>query len=144
MPGHEILLPCKLPPFYFFFLILYGFDAFCRFNSQENVCGLCGNYDGNANNDFTTRSQEQVIDPLHFGNSWKVSTSCPESLVVQNPCANNPYRQAWAQKQCSIINSDTFAACHSKVLSPLQTQSLFPFYFLSVQVMDVGVQASTQ
>ncbi|KAK2868903.1 hypothetical protein Q7C36_000774 [Tachysurus vachellii] len=80
-----------------------------------NVCGLCGNFDGNANNDFTTRSQEVVIDPVTFGNSWKVSPTCPEALAVSDPCANNPYREAWAQKQCSIINSNTFAACHSKV-----------------------------
>ncbi|KAK3533881.1 hypothetical protein QTP70_033001 [Hemibagrus guttatus] len=80
-----------------------------------NVCGLCGNFDGNANNDFTTRSQEVVINPGSFGNSWKVSPTCPEALAVSNPCANNPYREAWAQKQCSIINSDTFAACHSQV-----------------------------
>ncbi|XP_046713225.1 mucin-5AC [Silurus meridionalis] len=80
-----------------------------------NVCGLCGNFDGNANNDFTTRTQEVVIDPLIFGNSWKVSPTCPEAMAIQDPCTNNPYREAWAQKQCSIINSDTFAACHSKV-----------------------------
>ncbi|MCJ8738057.1 hypothetical protein PDJAM_G00031110 [Pangasius djambal] len=80
-----------------------------------NVCGLCGNFDGNANNDFTTRSQEVVIDSVKFGNSWKVSPSCPEAFAIQAPCANNPYREAWAQKQCSIINSDTFATCHSKV-----------------------------
>ncbi|KAB5559480.1 hypothetical protein PHYPO_G00029630 [Pangasianodon hypophthalmus] len=80
-----------------------------------NVCGLCGNFDGNANNDFTTRSQEVVIDPIKFGNSWKVSPSCPEAFAIQAPCTNNPYREAWAQKQCSIINSDTFAACHSQV-----------------------------
>ncbi|TSM20287.1 Mucin-5B [Bagarius yarrelli] len=80
-----------------------------------NVCGLCGNFDGNANNDFTTRSQEVVIDPASFGNSWKVSPTCPEAFAVSNPCAKNPYREAWAQKQCSIITSVTFAACHSQV-----------------------------
>ncbi|XP_053369527.1 mucin-5B-like [Clarias gariepinus] len=82
---------------------------------RGNVCGLCGNFDGNANNDFTTRGQEVVVNPLTFGNSWKVSPTCPETLTVQDPCTNNPYREAWAQKQCSIINSDTFAACHSQV-----------------------------
>uniref|UniRef100_A0A8B9HTT1 VWFD domain-containing protein n=1 Tax=Astyanax mexicanus TaxID=7994 RepID=A0A8B9HTT1_ASTMX len=79
------------------------------------VCGLCGNFDGNANNDFTTRSQELVVNALDFGNSWKFSPTCPEAMVVQEPCAHNPYREAWAQRQCSIINSDVFSACHSKV-----------------------------
>ncbi|XP_029626319.1 mucin-5AC-like [Salmo trutta] len=82
---------------------------------QGLVCGLCGNYDGNANNDFTTRAQATVVDPVEFGNSWKVSSSCPSVSAVVHPCASNPYRASWAQKQCSIINSDVFAACQNQV-----------------------------
>uniref|UniRef100_A0AAZ3PKC1 MUC5A protein n=1 Tax=Oncorhynchus tshawytscha TaxID=74940 RepID=A0AAZ3PKC1_ONCTS len=82
---------------------------------QGQVCGLCGNYDGNANNDFTTRAQAIVVDPVEFGNSWKVSSSCPSVSAVVHPCASNPYRASWAQKQCSIINSDVFTACQNQV-----------------------------
>lgn len=79
------------------------------------VCGLCGNYDGTANNDFTTRSHAVVVNPLVFGNSWKNLPSCPDAEVITSPCTANPYRQSWAQKQCSIIQSDVFLACHSIV-----------------------------
>ncbi|XP_013768755.1 mucin-5AC-like [Pundamilia nyererei] len=82
---------------------------------QGQVCGLCGNYDGNSKNDFTTRSQEIVADVLQFGNSWKVSSSCPSAELISDPCASNRYRAAWSQKQCSIITSVTFQSCHSKV-----------------------------
>ncbi|XP_039982431.1 mucin-5AC-like [Xiphias gladius] len=82
---------------------------------QAQVCGLCGNYDGNSKNDFTTRSQETVPDVLAFGNSWKVSSSCPNAQLISDPCASNRYRAAWSQKQCSIIISVTFQSCHSKV-----------------------------
>ncbi|KAJ8371615.1 hypothetical protein AAFF_G00306800 [Aldrovandia affinis] len=82
---------------------------------EGHVCGLCGNYDGNGNNDFTTRSQAVVVNSLEFGNSWKVSPSCPNAEFVRDPCTSNPYRQSWAQKQCSIINSNVFTACHSQV-----------------------------
>ncbi|KAG7278144.1 hypothetical protein CRUP_019454 [Coryphaenoides rupestris] len=82
---------------------------------QGKVCGLCGNYDGNIKNDFTTRSGVKVVDILDFGNSWKVSGSCPDAQQIRNPCNANPYRAAWSQKQCSIINSVTFQSCHSKV-----------------------------
>ncbi|XP_029578016.1 mucin-5AC [Salmo trutta] len=82
---------------------------------QGQVCGLCGNYDGNANNDFTTRAQATVVDPVEFGNSWKVSSSCPSVSAVVHPCTSNPYRASWAQKQCSIIKSDVFTACQNQV-----------------------------
>ncbi|XP_074004840.1 mucin-5AC [Numenius arquata] len=82
---------------------------------QGHVCGLCGNYDGNGNNDFTTRSQSVVGNVLEFANSWKVSSSCPNANHTKDPCTANPYRKAWAQKQCSIITSEVFAKCHSQV-----------------------------
>nr|XP_028561325.1 mucin-5B-like [Podarcis muralis] len=86
-----------------------------RDDFKGQVCGLCGNYDGNGMNDFTTRSQSVVSDVLEFGNSWKVSPTCPEAKCTKDPCFKNPYRKSWAQKQCSIINSKAFAACHSQV-----------------------------
>uniref|UniRef100_A0A3Q2ZJH8 Mucin-5AC-like n=1 Tax=Kryptolebias marmoratus TaxID=37003 RepID=A0A3Q2ZJH8_KRYMA len=82
---------------------------------QGQVCGLCGNYDGISKNDFTTRSQETVTDVLEFGNSWKVSSSCPNAQLISDPCTSNRYRAAWSQKQCSIITSSTFQSCHTKV-----------------------------
>ncbi|KAM3624851.1 uncharacterized protein V6R79_002720 [Siganus canaliculatus] len=84
-----------------------------KFRGQ--VCGLCGNYDGNIRNDFTTRSQETVTDVLQFGNSWKVASSCPNAVLISDPCSSNPYRAAWSQRQCSIITSATFTSCHSQV-----------------------------
>uniref|UniRef100_A0A8C4TAB5 Mucin-5AC n=1 Tax=Erpetoichthys calabaricus TaxID=27687 RepID=A0A8C4TAB5_ERPCA len=82
---------------------------------KGHVCGLCGNYDGNANNDFTTRSQSVVVNALELGNSWKVSSSCPDAKGHKDPCLSNPYRQSWAQKQCSIIKSQVFKTCHPQV-----------------------------
>uniref|UniRef100_A0A9L0RAU9 Mucin 5AC, oligomeric mucus/gel-forming n=1 Tax=Equus caballus TaxID=9796 RepID=A0A9L0RAU9_HORSE len=82
---------------------------------KGRVCGLCGNFDDNAVNDFTTRSQSVVGNALEFGNSWKFSPSCPDAPAPKDPCSANPYRKSWAQKQCSIINSATFATCHAHV-----------------------------
>ncbi|POI33944.1 hypothetical protein CIB84_002304, partial [Bambusicola thoracicus] len=82
---------------------------------KGQTCGLCGNYDGNGINDFTTRSLSVVENVLEFGNSWKVSSTCPDANFVKDPCSTNPYRKSWSEKQCSIINSNVFAACHSQV-----------------------------
>ncbi|TFK08675.1 antigen KI-67 [Platysternon megacephalum] len=90
-------------------------SIFIKLSPDFKVCGLCGNYDGNGINDFTTRSQSVVGDVLEFGNSWKVSPTCPDANSTKDPCATNPYRKSWSQRQCSIINSEVFAACHSQV-----------------------------
>ncbi|XP_068168185.1 mucin-2-like [Antennarius striatus] len=82
---------------------------------KGKVCGLCGNYDGNIRNDFTTRTKEVVVEDHEFGNSWKVSPSCTDIKTPKNPCDTYSYREAWAQKRCSIITSDVFASCHLKV-----------------------------
>ncbi|XP_066438453.1 mucin-5AC-like [Eleutherodactylus coqui] len=82
---------------------------------EGKVCGLCGDYDGNGNNDFTTRSLSVVEDVFEFGNSWKVSPTCPDAKEPKDSCRANPYRKSWAQKQCSILNSKVFSACHAQV-----------------------------
>lgn len=79
------------------------------------MCGLCGNFDGNANNDFMKHDGEEVTDPVVFGNSWKSNPGCPDVSNVMNPCEKNPHRSAWAIKQCSIITSPVFSDCHSRV-----------------------------
>ncbi|XP_035885930.1 mucin-5B [Phyllostomus discolor] len=86
-----------------------------RQDYKGRVCGLCGNFDDNALNDFTTRSQSVAGDALEFGNSWKFSPSCPDAPAPRDPCTANPYRKSWAQKQCSILNGAVFQACRSQV-----------------------------
>uniref|UniRef100_G3NQD7 VWFD domain-containing protein n=1 Tax=Gasterosteus aculeatus aculeatus TaxID=481459 RepID=G3NQD7_GASAC len=82
---------------------------------KGKICGLCGNYDGNIKNDFTTRNKEVVVEAFDFGNSWKVSPTCPNAGKHTSPCTLYSHRQAWALKHCSIIKSPVFAGCHSKV-----------------------------
>ncbi|XP_043980323.1 mucin-2-like isoform X2 [Gambusia affinis] len=82
---------------------------------KGKVCGLCGNYDGAIKNDFTTRSNEIVVNPTEFGNSWKLSSSCSDVNSTLNPCALYSNRRAWAEKHCIIIKSEVFSACHDKV-----------------------------
>lgn len=93
---------------------------------QGKLCGLCGNYDGNIKNDFTTSNKLTVVEELDFGNSWKGSPTCPDAKPPKDSCNLYSHRYAWALKQCSILKSKVFASCHSKVgklkLKPLQLQ----------------------
>ncbi|KAM9605086.1 mucin-2 isoform 1-T1 [Morphnus guianensis] len=82
---------------------------------KGKVCGLCGNFDDKSNNDFTTRSGLQETNALKFGNSWKQSSVCPDITQEIKPCDVKPHRKSWAEKECSIIRSEVFKICHSKV-----------------------------
>ncbi|XP_022110836.1 mucin-2-like [Acanthaster planci] len=82
---------------------------------KGHVCGLCGDFDGNALNDFRTRGGEIEATPNAFGHSWRTIDSCPEPPDPVHPCEINPERFYWAQSACSIILKFTFSACHDVV-----------------------------
>ncbi|XP_061577623.1 mucin-2-like [Cololabis saira] len=79
------------------------------------VCGLCGNFDGDGQNDFTIQGQMEVSNVLDFGNSWKVHSSCPDVEEHFDTCEGAPKRLYWAKMMCSIITGETFKECHNKV-----------------------------
>ncbi|XP_022362267.1 mucin-6 [Enhydra lutris kenyoni] len=83
--------------------------------SQGALCGLCGNYNGNMKDDFETRSNYVASSELEFVNSWKDSPLCGDAGLALDPCSLNAFRHSWATRKCGIINSPTFAACHSQV-----------------------------
>ncbi|TWW75979.1 Mucin-5AC [Takifugu flavidus] len=82
---------------------------------KGKLCGLCGNFDGNIKNDFTTSNEETVVEAIDFVNSWKLSPTCPDAKPPKDSCGLYSHRHAWALKQCSILKSKVFASCHSKV-----------------------------
>ncbi|XP_013358360.1 PREDICTED: mucin-6 [Chinchilla lanigera] len=84
-------------------------------SSQDTLCGLCGNANGNMKDDFETRSRYVASSELEFVNSWKESPLCGDTRAAVEPCSLNAFRRSWAERKCSIINGQTFAACHSKV-----------------------------
>lgn len=90
---------------------------------QGEVCGLCGNFDGDGQNDFTTQGQMVVSNPLEFGNSWKVSSTCPDVEENVDACEAAPQRHHWAKIMCSIITGTTFKDCHHKVRNGCDLES---------------------
>uniref|UniRef100_A0A3P8Z7L8 SCO-spondin n=1 Tax=Esox lucius TaxID=8010 RepID=A0A3P8Z7L8_ESOLU len=84
---------------------------------RGRVGGLCGNFDGDTENDFTTRQGIVESTAELFGNSWKVSPSCPDvtDQDLRDPCAINPHRVTWARQRCAVITQDLFSPCHPEV-----------------------------
>ncbi|XP_041591515.1 mucin-19-like [Vulpes lagopus] len=79
------------------------------------VCGLCGNNNGDLKDDFITRHSTEAIGALEFGNSWKTSQKCSDTLQQNFPCDSNPYCKTWAVQKCEIIRDSIFKECHHKV-----------------------------
>uniref|UniRef100_A0A8C9YIB5 SCO-spondin n=1 Tax=Sander lucioperca TaxID=283035 RepID=A0A8C9YIB5_SANLU len=84
---------------------------------RGRVGGLCGNFDGDTENDFTTRQGIVESTAELFGNSWKVSPSCPDvaDQDLRDPCALNPHRVTWARKRCAVLTQELFSQCHPEV-----------------------------
>ncbi|XP_032895227.1 mucin-19-like [Amblyraja radiata] len=84
---------------------------------KDKVCGLCGNFNDNTEDDLKTRFNSLASNSIEYGNSWKSTDSCPSSVTQSFPCEENPFCSPWATKKCSIINNPNgeFQQCHSKV-----------------------------
>ncbi|XP_069815842.1 SCO-spondin-like [Dendropsophus ebraccatus] len=84
---------------------------------RHRVSGLCGNFDGDTENDFTSR--QGIIEPTAdlFGNSWRMSLLCPEvhSDDFEHPCTENSHRVTWARKSCAVLMQPLFAGCHQEL-----------------------------
>ncbi|XP_074841635.1 SCO-spondin-like [Carettochelys insculpta] len=84
---------------------------------QGRVAGLCGNFDGDSGNDFTSRQGSLEPTSDLFGNSWRISLLCPEvaNEDVEHPCTANAHRGPWARRRCSVLLQPLFVPCHEEV-----------------------------
>ncbi|XP_061420754.1 mucin-2-like [Lethenteron reissneri] len=82
---------------------------------KDELCGLCGKYNGDVSDDFTMRDHSVSANALQFGNSWKADETCSNMVEEVPPCVLNFNRKASAEQQCSLLSSGVFASCHGEV-----------------------------
>ncbi|XP_023101598.2 IgGFc-binding protein [Felis catus] len=86
---------------------------------QDQVCGLCGNYNSDPTDDFLTPDSELAPDAVEFANSWKLDDGdylCDDGC--QNNCPSCTPGQAQhyeGNRLCGMLTQadGPFAACHS-------------------------------
>ncbi|KFU87934.1 Otogelin, partial [Chaetura pelagica] len=78
---------------------------------QGGLRGLCGNFDLKTVNELRTPDNFELTNSQEFGNSW-TAVECVDSSDIRNPCHLNPLREPFAKKECGILLSEAFEACH--------------------------------
>ncbi|XP_026723109.1 IgGFc-binding protein-like, partial [Athene cunicularia] len=84
------------------------------------LCGLCGNYNGDAGDEMTMRNGRVTSDPDAFGHSWKVTDvpGCVERSQVECPAPEAALQQQRVSKKaCGIMLEEDgpFGSCHAHV-----------------------------
>ncbi|KAF6208903.1 hypothetical protein GE061_014645, partial [Apolygus lucorum] len=93
---------------------------------RGKVKGLCGNYNKDYSDDFTSPSGGLESSLEFFGDSWKIHDYCPRATQVKDTCDLHPKRKEWSLEKCSVLKSDVFADCHSEVqVDPYMERCIF-------------------
>lgn len=84
---------------------------------KRRLCGLCGNYNGDPNDDMTGRNGIVYYNEREFGETWRTGSqsACRNRLTLQkteSPCKKNLKAR---HRECQILLSDVFKECRQKV-----------------------------
>uniref|UniRef100_A0A8P4GBR2 VWFD domain-containing protein n=1 Tax=Dicentrarchus labrax TaxID=13489 RepID=A0A8P4GBR2_DICLA len=83
---------------------------------KGKTCGLCGNFNGNPNDEFRIPSGMMVTTPDEFGTAWKVagSNTCNDGCGSSCPKCQN---ELPARAQCEVIQAadGPLSFCHEHV-----------------------------
>lgn len=82
---------------------------------KGKTAGLCGNYNGNANDDFIDANSRRSSNILQFADSWKVDKSCPNTIPQPHPCALASSIAQKAKDKCQLLKKKPFEKCHESV-----------------------------
>ena len=83
---------------------------------RGRLCGLCGNYNSNPNDDFQAPNGYLTSSASDFGLSWVLNNGTHDDcgvLLDPNQCTTDVMTEA--QTRCSVLNGDYFNNCNDLV-----------------------------
>ena len=97
-----------------------SWDGLCRVEVtvstswRGRLCGLCGNYNGDTDDDFITRNGLLTSSPAEFASTWLVSNTTGEGCAGLIPLQSCPADvMATAQMRCNEMQRNNFTLCNS-------------------------------
>ncbi|XP_061653129.1 zonadhesin-like [Phyllopteryx taeniolatus] len=83
---------------------------------KYQLCGLCGTYSEQQDDDFIKPSGQNATDPFEFGDSWRAphNNECVSHPNDPRPCENEEEEKE-AYIGCFAILGDAFKPCHETI-----------------------------
>nr|XP_028606942.1 SCO-spondin-like [Podarcis muralis] len=82
----------------------------------NKVRGLCGTYNWNQQDEFTTPEGDVESSASAFASRFRISHDCPSfGAFPFDPCSMYAQRRQFAEAACEVLHSPPFQACHDVV-----------------------------
>uniref|UniRef100_A0A8C5WH93 VWFD domain-containing protein n=1 Tax=Leptobrachium leishanense TaxID=445787 RepID=A0A8C5WH93_9ANUR len=85
----------------------------------DKVCGICGNFNGDATDDFLNPNKELEANSADLGNSWEVVnvSSCSPGIQNTTNCTDDEEYTITSNSFCGIITdfNGPFKKCHAVI-----------------------------
>ena len=82
---------------------------------QGQLCGLCGNYNNDASDDFMLPDGSMTTSANEFGSSWLYANTSSTCGVLDTPPPCPGSIMTAAQSRCNELTNSVFSVCNSVV-----------------------------